>query len=98
MQAHVAIAHLAIQFGLRHQGRNGIDHHDIDTAGGHQRAGDFERLLTIIGLGHDQVVHVDTQLAGVDRVQRVFGVNERGRSADLLSLRDHLQGQGRLAR
>ena len=37
LQARQGIAHLAVDFGARRQGRDGIDHEDVDCTGTHQR-------------------------------------------------------------
>ena len=44
--------------------------------GAHQRLGDLERLLAGVGLGDQELVDVDAELLGVDRVERVLGVDE----------------------
>jgi hypothetical protein len=58
-----------------------------------QRAGDFERLVAVIGLRHDQVIHIDVRFYGVDGIERVFGIDKGSRTAGLLGLRDPLQRQ-----
>ena len=88
MQTHVAVAHLTLQLCLRYRRRHRIDHYNIDTSGGHQRVGDFKRLLTAIGLRHDQVVHVDSELTGIAGIESMFGVDKCGRTPTLLRLRD----------
>ena len=94
----MGITHLALDFRARHQRRDRIDHQNVDGVGAHQRIDDFERLLTRIGLRHDQFVDVDAQLLGIARIKRMFGVDERGRAADLLRFGDGMQRQRRLAR
>ena len=56
LQADVRVAHLALDLGLRHQGRHRVDRDDVDGAGAHEQLGDLERLLTGVGLGDQQVV------------------------------------------
>ena len=63
LQAHMTIAHLAIQFGFGHQSGHRIDHQNVDGAGRHQSRRDFQRLLAVIGLRNQQVVHIDAQFA-----------------------------------
>ena len=67
-------------------------------AGADEDLDDLERLLAVVGLRDEQVLELDPQLARVLRVERVFGVDERGHAAGLLRLRDDLQRQRRLAR
>ena len=70
------IAHFAFDFGARHQRGDGIDHDHVDRARAHQRVGDLERLLAGIGLGDEQFVEIDPELAGIDRIERVLGIDE----------------------
>ena len=93
-----AVAHLAVEFRLGYQGGHRIDHQHVDGIGGDERAGDLERLLAVVGLRDQQVVHVHAQLARVDRVQGVLGVDEGRHAARLLRLGDDLQRHGGLAR
>ena len=97
VQPHVTVAHFAFQFGPRHQRGDTVHHQHVDGAGADQSIGDFQRLLTGIGLADQQIVQIDAKLAGIGRVQRMFGVNERTRAAALLRLSDHMQRQCRLA-
>ena len=94
---HVAVAHLAVQFGLGHQRRHGIDHQHVDGAGSDQRAGDFERLFAVVGLRDQQVIDVHAQLAGISGIERMFDVDERRHAAPLLRFGDHLQRNGGFA-
>ena len=98
LHAHERVAHLAVQFRLGHQRGHRVHHEDVDGTRGDQRAGDLERLLGVVRLRHQQVVHVHAQLARVVRIQRVLDVDERRHAAGLLRLRDDLQRHGGLAR
>ncbi len=82
---------------LRHQGGDRINHQNVDRARTHQRIGDLKRLLTGIGLGDQQIVQIDTQLAGIDRIKRVFGIDKGADAACLLGFGHDMQRQGRLA-
>ena len=55
---------------------------------------DFERLLAVIRLRHQQIVHIHAQFSGVGRIQGVLHIDERGDAAGLLRLGDHLQRDG----
>ena len=57
------------------------------AARAHQHVGDLERLLAGVGLRDQQLADVDAELAGVDGVERVLGVDEGGGAAGLLHLR-----------
>ena len=91
------IAHLAFDFGARRQRRDRIDDQHVDRAGAHQRVGDLQRLLAGIGLRDQQVVEIDAELAGIDRIERMLGVDEGADAALLLGLGDGVQRQRRLA-
>ncbi len=97
MQADMAVAHLALELGARHQGGDAVDHQDVDGAGPDQRVADLQRLLAAIGLAEQQIVHVHAQLAGIDRVQRMLGIDEGAGAAAPLRLGDGMQGERRLA-
>ena len=94
----MAVAHFAFQLGARHQGGDVVNHQHVDRAGADQRVGDLQPLLAGIGLPDQQVVDIDAELAGIDRVERVFGVDEGADAAALLRLGDGVQSEGGLAR
>ena len=98
LQARQLVAHLAFDLGLGHERRHRVDDDDVDAAGAHQHVGDLEALLARVGLGDQQVVDVDAELARIDRVERVLGVDVRRRAARLLDLRDDLKAERGLAR
>ena len=86
LQADVGVAHLALDLGLRHEGCDGVDDDEVDRAGADQHVGDLERLLTCVGLRHEELVDVDAELLRVLGVERVLGVDEGGDAALLLAL------------
>ena len=91
------IAHLAFDLGFGHERRDRIDDDDVDAAGAHQHVGDFETLLARIRLRDQEIADIDAELAGVDRVERVLGIDVGRGAARLLHLRHDLQRQRRLA-
>ena len=98
LQAHVRIAHFAIQFRLGNQRRNRVDNEYIDGARTHQCLGNLQRLLAVIRLGDQQIVDIHAQLACISGIQRVFRVNKCRQAAGLLRFRDNLQRDGGFAR
>ncbi len=98
VEADERVAHFALDLRARHERGDRVDDYDIDRARAHQRLGDFQPLLAGVRLGHQQAVDVDAQRLGVNRVERVLGVDERGLAAHLLRLRDDVQRDSRLAR
>ena len=59
----MAVAHLAVELGLGNQRRDRIHHQNIDCAASHQRLGDFQGLLAVVGLRDQQVVNIHAQFA-----------------------------------
>src|SRR4051794_24741352 len=96
LQADVAVTHLALDLGAGHQGGHGVDDDDVEGPGPDQHVGDLERLLPGVGLAHQQGVGVDADGAGVLRVERVLGVDERRDAAACLGVGHRVQGDGRL--
>ena len=97
LQAHVLIAHLALDLGLGHERGDRVDDDQIDRAAAYERLQDVERLLSGVWLAHEQLPDVDAERAGVVHVERVLGVDERGDAARALDLGDRVQRQRRLA-
>ena len=91
------VAHVALELGARHQRRHRVDHDDVEGAGADQHVGDLERLLPRVRLRDEQLVNVDADRPGVDRVEGVLGVDERRHSPVALCLGDNVQGQRRLS-
>jgi hypothetical protein len=86
LEADVAVAHLALDLGARHEGGDRVDDDDVDRAGADQHVGDLERLLARVGLAHQQRVGVDAELLGVLGVEGVLGVDERRDAAGRCAL------------
>ena len=94
----MAVAHLALDLRLGDQGGDRVQHDHVNGPGPDQGVHDLQGLLARGGLGDQQLVDVDAQVAGVLGVDRVLGVHEGGHAALLLGLGDHVVGDGRLAR
>ena len=97
LQAGLAVAHLAFELGARHERGDRIDDEHVDRARAHQRVGDLQRLLAGIGLGNEEIIDIDAELARIDRIERMFGVDEGADAALLLRLRQAMQRQRGLA-
>ena len=98
LQADVGVAHLALDLGPRHERRNRVDHEHVERARADQQLGDLERLLAVVGLAQEQIVDVHADAAGVARVHRVLGVDERRQAALALGLGDDVVAERGLAR
>ena len=97
LQPHVGIAHLPFDLGPWRERRDRVDDHDVDRARADQGLHDLQCLLSVVGLRHPELIGVDAQTLGVDRVQGVLGVDECRDSAGALGLRDRVQRERRLA-
>src|SRR5687768_9766150 len=81
LETDVAVAHVAFDFGLRHESRDRVDDHDVYRARAHQDLADLERLFTGVRLGDQQTVDVHAELAGIFDVERMLGIDESGDTA-----------------
>ena len=58
-----------------------------------KRVGDFKRLLAGIGLRDQEIVDLDAELAGIDWIKGVFGVDEGADAAQFLGFGDAVERQ-----
>src|SRR5215207_11354364 len=91
------VAHLTLYLGPGHEGGDGVHDDEVQSAGADQSVGDLEGLLAVVGLGEVEVLKVYADGLGVGRVEGVLGVDKGGEAAGLLSLRDDVEGEGRLS-
>ncbi len=98
LEARQLVAHVALNLRLRHERRDGVDHHDVHSPRPHEHVGNLQGLLAVVGLRHQQLFHLHAQLAGVVDVEGVLGVDEGRHAAELLRLGDGVQGERGLAR
>src|SRR2546427_3177585 len=98
LEAHLRVAHVALDLRARHQGSDRIDDQHVERARAHQRVGDLERLLAVVGLRDEEVLGLDAQLARVAHVERVLRVDEGADAAALLALGDELERERGLTR
>ena len=96
LQTDVAVAHLAFDFGLGHECRDGVDDDDVEGPGADEHIGDLERLLTGVRLGDEELIGVDAELLRILRVEGVLSIDEPGDSAGLLCVCDGVESHGRL--
>ena len=86
--------HLALDFGAGRQGGDGVDDHDVHGPRTDQGVHDLQRLLAGVRLRHQKIVQIDAQLLGVNRIQRVFGIDEGGDPAPSSAPRRPCAGPG----
>ena len=93
----MAVAHLALDLGPRRERGHRVDHDHVDRARADEHVGDLERLLARVGLGDQQLVDVDADGPGVDRVHGVLGVDVGADAAVALRLGHDVHGERGLA-
>ena len=96
LAAHGQVPHLTLDFGPGRQGGHRVDHNDVDRSGAHQLVDDFQRHLTGVGLGHQQILDVHPQGCRIDRVKGMLGIDEGRDATAALDLGDGMQGEGGL--
>src|SRR4029079_4670233 len=98
LDADERVAHLALDLGAGHEGRDRVDDDAVDAARADQGLGDLQRLLTGVRLRHEQLVDVDATGAGVAGVERVLDIDEGDDAATPLRLGEDVLADRRLAR
>ncbi len=98
LQAHLRLAHLALDLGLGRERRDGVDDHAVDGGRAHQHVGDLERLLAVVRLREQELGGIHAEPLGVLGVERVLRVDEGGGAAQLLDVGDDLERERGLAR
>ncbi|SIA98632.1 Uncharacterised protein [Mycobacteroides abscessus subsp. abscessus] len=86
------VTHLALDFCLGNERRDGVDDDNVDAARADQHVGNLEGLLTCVRLGDQEGVRVDAQGARIDGVESVLSVDEGRVAAGLLGVGDSVQG------
>src|SRR3546814_10929077 len=76
LEPDMAVAHLALDLGARHQRGDRVDDEHVDRVRAHQRIDDFERLFAGVGLRHAQFVDFYPHLLSIDGGARMFAVYE----------------------
>jgi len=89
----VTVTHLALDLRARDERGHGVDDDEVEGAGADQHVHDLQGLLTVVGLGEDQVVDVDAELLRVLGVEGVLRVHERDLATGLLGVGHGVQGQ-----
>ena len=98
LQAHVAVAHFAFDFGFWHQSRHRVNHHHVHATRAHEHVTDFQCLLACVGLRHQQVFDFYAQFARINRVEGIFCIDESAHTACFLALGHGFQTHGGFTR
>ena len=90
------VAHFAFDFSLGNKCRDGVDDNDVNATRTNQHVGNFQRLLTGIRLGDQEVIRVDAEGARIDGIKCVFGVDKCRVSTCFLRAGNCMKCNGRL--
>ena len=89
----MSVAHLALNFSSRCQRRHRVNDDDIDRTRTSEHVGDLKRLFTRVRLRDQQLVNVNTNRPGVDRIHCMFGIDIRTHATVTLGLGDDMHGE-----
>src|SRR5262245_47848570 len=92
------IAHIAFDFGLRHESGNRVNHDHIKRAGADECFRNFERLLTGIRLRDKELFEIDTNSLSVEWIKRVLGVDVGRDATHFLRFGNDVECESRLTR
>jgi hypothetical protein len=65
LEADMAVTHLALEFGTRHQRRHRVDRDHVEGGRADQRFGYFKRLFARVWLRDEQVVDVHAEAPSI---------------------------------
>ena len=69
LETHFRIAHLSFDLCLRGEGCHGVDDNDVDRAGAYEVVRDFKGLFSVVRLGYVKVIHINTDILGINRIE-----------------------------
>ena len=98
LQADERVAHLALDLGLRHQCRHGVDHETSSAPERTSISAISSACSPLSGCDTQQIVDVRRRCGARSRVHRMLGVDERRQAALALRLGDDVVAERRLAR
>ena len=92
------VTHLAFDFGAGHECGHRVDDDEVDRARANEHVGDFECLLTRVGLRDEKRVNVDTELLGVLGVESVLRIDEGSDATGALHIGNRVKRERGLSR
>jgi hypothetical protein len=94
----MGLTHFALDFSLRNQSSDRIDHNDINRIAANEDFSNLKGLFPIVRLADQQVFRHDTQFPRVLQVESVLRIHEGRQPATFLCFCDDMQGQRGFAR
>ena len=94
----MGVAHISFDLRLWRQCRHRIDNDDIHRTRTDERLGDIQGLLAVVGLRYPEFVDVDSEIARIDRIESVLGIDEGRDAALFLGFGNGMKSERRLPR
>lgn len=91
------VPHLPLNLRPGDQGGHRVHHDHVHRPRAGEELHDLQGLLARVGLGDQEVLHLDAEALGVQGVQGVLRIHEGGHPAPPLGLGDDGEGEGGLA-
>ena len=89
----MAVAHFSLNLSFRNQCGDRVDDNNVQRAAAHQHITNLQCLFSGIRLRNQKTADIDTQILRVNRIQRVFRVDEGRLASCLLCFGDDMQRQ-----
>ena len=87
-------AHYAVYFLLGNERGNAVDYYNINCARAHECFCYFQCLLAAVRLRNKQTVDIHAQRLGINRVERMLGIDKCRFAAHSLNLGYHMECNG----
>ena len=98
LKSHLVVAHVAFDFRLRREGSHRVNDDDVDGRRANQLVGNFQGLLTVVGLRDVEIVDVYPKFFGVEAVESVFCIDEGCNTSALLCFSNGMDSKRGLTR
>ena len=74
------VAHFSFDLRFGYEGRDGVNNEYVDRSTADKGVRDLERFLSRVRLRDEECIDIDSEVMSVDRVDRVFCIDESGYS------------------
>ena len=97
LKPHETISHISFDFCFWGECCDRIYNDEVDCSRSYQCIYDLEGLLTIVRLGYDKIVYIDTDISSIGRIECVFSIHECCCSSGFLDFSDSMESKCRLS-
>ena len=94
----MGIAHFALELGAGHEGCDRVDYQNVQSTGPDQHVRDFQGLLSGVGLRDQQLIHIDADCLGINRIEGMLDIDEGGDTPVALRLSHNMERESGLSR